>query len=364
MRRIHRISTAAALAIAMGAAGTMAVTSAQAQTVASSRAGQQPAQPAAAGRPTVGVDLYVDRNYSLADVTEWGTRDLDYIRDALGLRAVSIDWDYNVPGVDSNKVEVSASRTPTIADLSELTKIARSLGLRVQYRALFAINNSDRRDGSIKPANLKTWLGSLLSTEKPALELAEKEGVPEFVVGTEMASIDKPMSDWDTFFKDAGKVYKGSLSYASYGGHTNDDGGFFSKSRVDFPTADLGATAYPGIDVKPNTTVEVLTKRWEDYLTADASPAILARTSLDEVGIPAVGGMYWQPWNWDDLAGKKLDETIQADWYRAACGAATAEHLRGIYFWSFTLNDNPAKPFDSLVGFLGHPEAVRAVATC
>ena len=365
MRRIHKISTAAALAISMGTGVTaaIAVPSAQAQTAATTQAKQKAAvTPDAETKPLVGVDLYVNENYSMKEVTEWGERDLAYIRDTLGLKAVSIDWDYNVPNADSNTVEDSKTRTPSINDIKELTKIAKADGLRVEYRALFAIDNKDRRDGSISPRNLGEWLDSLLRTETPALTLAEDDHVPEFVVGSEMASIDKS-KDWDSFFEKAKKIYKGALSYASYGGHTDSDGGFFSKSRVELPTNDLGVTAYPEIGVKPNTKVDVLTTRWEKYLTAHTSEAILRRTTIDEIGIPAVRGYYWMPWQWNDVTGK-ADETIQQDWFKAACDAATAEHMRGIYFWSFALNDDPAKPYHSLVGFLGRPEALKAIRNC
>ena len=323
MRRIHKISTAAALALSMGTAvsAAVAVPPAHAQTIAMTKA--KTAAPNADTKPIVGVDLYVDENYSLKDVTSWGERDLKYIRDTLGLKAVSIDWDYNVPSSDSNKVEASASRTPTIADIEELTKIAKSDGLRVEYRVLFAVNNKDSRDGSISPKNLNDWLDSLYGTETDALKLAEDEKVPEFVVGSEMASIDKS-SDWDTFFKKAAKIYTGSLSYASYGGHTDSDGGFFSDSRVELPTADLGVTAYPDIDMSPNTTSAVLAKQWEKYLTKHTSEAILRRTAIEEIGIPAVAGYYWDPWDWNDVHGK-ADETIQQDWFKAACDQAPIE---------------------------------------
>jgi hypothetical protein len=367
MRRIHKISTAAALAISLGAAvsGAVAAPSAQAQTIAMTQARHQLTPSAARARapkPITGVDLYVKENYSLSDVLAWGTRDLSYIRDKLGLKAVSIDWDYNVPRPGSNVVEDSATRTPTIADIRALTYLAKAYGLRVEYRVLFAIDNKDTRDGSINPGNLKVWLDSLYTTETSALKLAADAGVPEVVVGSEMATIDTS-PQWDAFFKKAEKIYKGSLSYASYGGQTDTDGGFFSNTRVELPTNDLGVTAYPAINLPGDASVTALTRAWEKYLTRFADNAILRRTTIQEIGIPALPGWYRKPWQWDNLTGK-TDQAIQANWFRAACRAVTAEHLRGIYFWSFALNDDPAAPFNSLVGFLGRPAALNAIRSC
>ena len=292
-RHIRMISAAVAVAIPLGAAvcGAVAVPPAQAQTITVSASGIKPD----ATTPVVGVNLYIKDNYSLADTTAWGERDLKFIRDTLGLKAVAIDWDYNVPSDGADVVETSPTRTPTIADLTELTKIAESYGLRVEYRALFAIDNSDSRTRSIVPAHLGAWLDSLLSTETPALKLADDEGVSEFVLGTEMASVDQsPL--WDDFFKKAAEIYKGSLSYASWGGRSDtDSGGFFDTHRVELPTADLGATAYPPIDLPSDASVDALTKAWEHFLTAYTPDSVLRRTAIDEIGIPALAGSVLRP---------------------------------------------------------------------
>ena len=75
----------------------------------------------------------------------------------------------------------------------------------------------------------------------------------------------------------------------------------------------------------------------------------------------------------EDRAGDKrlvgyvtgtADPTVQARWFQAVCAAVTAEHMRGIYFWSEPLNDNPAQPFNSLVGFLGRPASLAAIESC
>jgi hypothetical protein len=357
-RHIRMISAAVAVAIPLGAAvcGAVAVPSAQAQTITVSPSSiTQPAT-----TPTVGVNLYVNENYSLADTLAWGARDLKYIHDTLGLNAVAIDWDYNVPGHYASVVQDSPTRTPTIADIKALTDIAKSYGMRVEYRALFAINNVDNRDDSIAPKNFPLWLYSLFVTETPALRLAQSEHVPEFVVGSEMASIDQsPL--WSGYFKRAAKIYKGSLSYASWGGHTSTQG-FFSAGRVALPTTDLGATGYPHVNLGKGASVASLTKAWESYLTAHTPSSVLRRTAIDEIGIPAVAGSYADPWLWS-VTGT-ADPTVQARWFQAVCAAVTAEHMRGIYFWSEPLNDNPAQPFNSLVGFLGRPASLAAIESC
>ena len=309
------------------------------------------------------MNLYVNQDYSLADVKAWGQRDLKYIARNLRLKAVSVAWDYNVPSRTSDTVTASASRPPTIADLAALTSIARSYGLRVEYRVLYAIGNSDSRGSSIQPRSLSAWLRSLLATATPALKLAQRDHVGEFVAGTEMASIDQsPL--WGTFFTKASRVYHGILSYSQWGGKgAAGAGGFFSPERVLLPDRYFGVSAYPPVSLPATASVARLTKAWVAFLRRTPEP-VLRLTAIDEMGIAAVAGAYRAPYQWDGLGNARPDLAVQANWYRAACRAADLVHLRAIYFWSASLSANPASAQSSLVGFEGHPATEAAIRSC
>jgi hypothetical protein len=191
MRHTRILLTAAAVAVSLGATacsvitapaartGTPSATSADARGAAAAALHRLPKPGSGAtstqlAPPVVGVNLYVDQNYSTAQIEYFGARDLKYIARTLKLKAVSIAFDYNVPNRYSDTVTASAARTPTIADLAALTSIARSYGLQVEYRVLFAVDNSDSRAGSIQPKNLSAWLRSLLTAQTPALKLAQR----------------------------------------------------------------------------------------------------------------------------------------------------------------------------------------------
>lgn len=78
--------------------------------------------------------------------------------------------------------------------------------------------------------------------------------------------------------------------------------------------------------------------------TAYTVPApVLRRTAIDEVGIPAEAGAYADPWAWNNQHGAE-DDQVQARWFEAVCDAATAAHMRAIYFWTVNLIDNPEDP--------------------
>jgi hypothetical protein len=362
-------ATAAAIALSLGAAACSgnAVRAGHTSAASASAAGASAAAALSRARgpklapPVVGVNLYVNKNYSMAQTQEFGVRDLRYVARTLKLKAVSIAFDYNVPNRFSDTVTASPSRTPSVADLAALTSIARSYGLRVEYRVLFAVNNSDSRGGSIEPKDLNAWLRSLLAAETPALQLAQRDHVSEFVAGTEMASIDQsPL--WGGFFARAARLYRGTLSYASYGGKPGI-GGFFSSRRVLLPLRYFGASAYPPVDLPATASVAQLTKAWLAFLR-QAPESLLHRTAIDEIGIPAVAGSYHAPYQWDGLGHPKPDLAVQANWYKAACQAADLVHMRALYFWSAALSSDPASAQSSLVGFEGHPATEAAIRSC
>jgi hypothetical protein len=331
-------------------------------TAAAATAGTT-ATPAAQLKPalTVGVNLYLTQNYTLAKAEAYGERDLKYIAKTLGLHAVAICWDYNVPSLRANSVTAPATMTPAMGIIQALTNIAKSYGLKVSYRAVFAIGGSNDRTQSIDPTNMKAWLTSLLKVETPALKLAQAEHVSAFAAGTEMASIDgSPL--WKQFFTSAAKLYKGALSYATWGGRPGLGGFFGSKTWPLPPTSLIGVTAYPSVKLPPTASVASLTKAWATFLKFKP-PAVLHRTALDEVGIPALDGAYTDPWQWINPKGTK-NPAIQANWFDAACRAAGAVGITAIYFWDVNLVDDPANPYPSPVKFEANPAAENAIRTC
>jgi hypothetical protein len=304
---------------------------------------------------TTGVDLYVDRDYTLAQTVGLGERDIAWIARTLRVGAIGLAWDLTVPDGTSGVVRASGPVTASVADIRALTEIAQAYHLRVEYRILFRVGGSDGRTESLRPASQSRFFASLLSAETPYLKLAAQQNVGEFIVGTELASLEGS-PEWSQFFSDAGTVYPGILSYATWGGS------FFSAHPRLPPVAGYGVTAYPSVDLPDNASVARLTAAWTSFLgTVPAS--VLQRTAIDEVGIPAEAGAYADPWAWNNQHGAE-DDQVQARWFEAVCDAAAAAHMRAIYFWNANLIDNPEDPFPSLVKFEGRPASEAAIRNC
>jgi hypothetical protein len=317
--------------------------------------------PAPSGPMTVGVDLYDTQNYSLAETETLGQRAIAYIAGTLGLKSIGIAWDYTVPGKTSDQVNTDSSVTPSIADIEALTRIAKSYGLSVEYRVLLEVAGQNGQSESLRPGSTGAWLSSLLAAETPALQLAQSEHVREFIVGTETVDIeDSPL--WKGFFAQAARTYRGTLSYATWGGSPTS-GGFFSGKRVLPPAPLYGVTAYPGVSLGTNASVAQLTSAWTGFM-ANVPTAVLRRTAIDEAGIPAADGSYAHPWEWNNVTGAP-DDQVQARWFAAACAAAIAGHVRALYFWNVNLSDNPQYDlFASAVRFEGRTASEQAIRNC
>jgi hypothetical protein len=301
---------------------------------------------------TVGVDLYAIHNYSLAQARTYGQRDIAWIARSLGLRAMQIDFNITAddqgvrPGLD----------TPSTADIAELTDIGHSYGMQVSYRVLFTGGL-----GSIPPAETAAWFASLYAAELPYLELAQREHAAEFIVGTEREAVEDSQG-WGHFYAMASYVYHGVLSYASWGGGPGAGGVFGGDLSGLTPDSLYGVTAYPSVSLPPSASQQQLDAAWEAFL-GHAPASVLRRTAIDETGIPAADGAYARPWDWGAFTGP-LDDLIQARWFTAACTAARAQHMRGIWFFPVYLDDNPAHPYSGLAKFESRPASEDAIRAC
>lgn len=307
-------------------------------------------------RLTVGVDLYVDRDYSLADAQAWGERDIAYLADVLHVTNVGIDWDFVLPSPTSDQVDPESFVTPPPADVQALTEIAKAHGMKVTYRVLFWLNGPT---APLQPAHPDVFFASLLTAERPYLDLAQAEGVTEFVAGTERTTL-AASPRWGWLLGNAAEAYDGTLSYAQWGGEPGS-GGFFYGDGYLMPVSEYGVTSYPNTDLPASATTGQLTSAWVAYLSQVPSP-VLSRTAIDEVGIPAEAGAYGHPWDWPGQG--PVDDAVQARWFAAACDAAAAERMRGIWFWNAALEDNPADLSSSPESFENRPASEAAIRAC
>lgn len=353
MRTAGYLATAlvmAAVVLITGCGHPFIPASALRVTPSTSRAPAPSARPAG---PLLGVDLYAGAGQPLPVVTQDGTRDMAYLHGTLGAQAVGLMWNMTAPAANSNTVSTSA-RSLSPAGVAELTRLAQAAGMAVQYRPLIRVGpvagwNYPTRswEGHIRPADPRAWFASLYHAELPYLRTAQRLHVAEFVVGTELLGIGASKW-WPWFLRQVRSVYRGAVSYAAVMHQ------YFTPHRKLPPVGEMGLDAYPNLSLPGSASQRLVTAGWEKYL-GTAPAALLQRTALDEVGIPALAGAYRRPAYWN--ARGPADLQVQYRWFTAACATVARHHMRAIYFYNINLSADPAQVSSFPASFAGKPGA-------
>lgn len=306
-----------------------------------------------ATRPVVGINLYALQDYSAAQTLTMGKRMLSYIKNNLHATAVDIVWRFYAPG-DFADTTISDSTTLSAADAGILAQLATQEHLLVEFRPLLFINTSLPWEGHLTPSDPDAWFANYYAVNLPYLRVAEKYHVNEYVVGTEMNGINADRQ-WVGFLADCAKVYHGQLTFALH------QSKYFPPYTHIPPTDLTGVDMYMPLQLPATASLSQVVTAYESFF-AQMPAALLRRTAIQETGIAASAGAYAKP---NDLRlSSQPDETIQYNWFTAACETVKKFHLRGVFFWKVDLSDFPVThPATSLSTFEGRAGAA-AISKC
>lgn len=309
--------------------------------------------------PTLGVDLYAASGYPLGLVRRYAAADVAYLRRTLGAQSAGLVWNLTDPGFRSDTVTASR-QTLSPAGVAVLTAQAEAAGMTVQYRPIIRVGRPSgwssaklSWEGHIRPASQRAWFASLFRAELPYLRIAQRLHVSEVVTGTELYGVGSSRW-WPWFLRKVRSVYHGTVSYAAVMQQ------YFGLPRQLPPVRQVGLDAYPVVRLPSSASQRMVTAAWEQSL-GRIPAALLARTSLDEVSIPALAGAYLRPSAWSTQG--RTDLMVQARWFTAACQAAARYQMRGVYFYEVRLSPEPAGRSAFPAFFQGKPGAV-AIHNC
>lgn len=304
--------------------------------------------------PVVGVNLYARRNFTAAQTTADGIRNLAYIKNTLHADAVDLVWIMYTPGYHGNSV-VTNDTTLTAENIGILTRIAKKYKLAVEYRPVLFVQTTGKTwEGFIKPTNPDEWFNSYYEQNLPYLKMAQKYHISEYVIGTEMNGLS-PDSQWKGFLARSAKVFKGQISYA-----TNQFRYFPPITQMPY-TRLTGVDMYEPLKLPASAPLSKVVAAYEKFFT-EVPQALVRRTAIQETGIEARAGAYGNPPNL--LTTGTLDEDIQYNYFMAGCQSVKRFHMRGIFFWKIDLADLPVThPAKSLSTWEGKRGA-EAIAQC
>lgn len=306
---------------------------------------QPPAAPASRPLPStapmqlgVDIDAYT---YPGQDVGAAAEQDIAYV-ESLHANAVSISFPFFMSGRQADSVHASAS-TPTPAQLAVVIEDAQEAGLFVSIRPLLDETNLGIARTQFRPTDLRHWFASYLKFLVPYAAMAQRTGVSEMFVGAELSMFSKSPF-WITLDARLRRDYYGALGFANNWGrpHITRSGGSDVRESVD---------AYKPISGS-------LSAGWTAF-----DRGLPPGTVETEVGIAAVPGAYRLPYHYKWHV-TQLDPSVQARWFTAACRAAAAAHLGGIYFWSIGLGVQATGPtLSDQLAWAGGPGA-QAISAC
>ena len=245
-----------------------------------------------------------------------------YVR-SLHANAVAITFPFFMAGPGASRVYATGA-TPTPAQLAVVVRAAERAGLYVTIRPLLDETDLGHARTQLHFAYPAQWFASYERFLLPYAAMAQRAHVGTLVVGTELTNLRK-FPDWNLFNAVLRAQYRGTLQFDSnWSGHPKlaGAGGQGIQEAVD---------AYPPLG-KP------LTRRWETY-----DKTLPAGTIESEVGIGAAPDAFASPWR-HQYPGQPITPQTQAQWFGAACHAAVATHLGGIYFWSIGLGTRFSGP--------------------
>ncbi|GAA1895381.1 hypothetical protein GCM10009687_76210 [Asanoa iriomotensis] len=309
----------------------------------------QVAKPWEPGMPELGVNvLWEDSKDDDDEVTRAKSRRiLDYLV-SLHANSMAVNFPFDVNGRTGTTVRADAKSTPSPKRMAILLEEAKRSKVRVTLRPLLDESSvAPAWRGKIAPTSRDKWFASYLTFLKPYAQVAQANGVAEFVAGVELNSLQAD-TRWKKLVTELRRTFKGELTYSE-----NFDA--FEKGTSVPPVDRHGVDAYFKVDAPDSASVATLTKSWEKWLDRHADDR--ADLVLHEVGIAAQNGAYQHPASWGDQ-DIKLNFKVQQNWYQAVCNSVQSRKLAGVYFWYIRFHHDPGsedpKQYDRLT-FVDRP---------
>lgn len=235
-------------------------------------------------------------------------------------------------------------RTPgTVSDagLERAINLAHQHGLEVFLKPHvdLPVPGQDSRN-NIVPNNADVWFAAYTAFITHYAEMAQRLGVGQFAMGTELSSISHDRAAWLRVIDAVRARYDGVLTYA--GGRDWATVPFWDAVDV------IGVDAYLPLSATPTADVQTLQQGWATVLdeVAALSAKYGRKVVLTEAGYTSQRGTTTDPSNW--RISRTPDQAEQAAGYQALLATLSNQPwFGGVYWWVWiTPPDTEAEPLD------------------
>ena len=258
--------------------------------------------------------------------------------------------------IDSTTITYTTKRTDTDSDLAHVIKGAHQLGLRVMLKPhVDLLKDPAHWRGQIgqdfrSEAQWSLWFASYRDFIEHYAALAQRHGVEQFAVGTELSATAGREADWRTVIASVRKIYDGPLTYAA--NHGGEEMEIRWWDAVDY----IGVDAYYRLADRDNPTAGELEAAWRsriaslDELASSWNKPIL----FTEIGYRSINGATRRPSDWQREAPLDLQE--QADAYQAVFETVYNQPwFAGLFWWVWSTDPARGGPADDGYSPYGKP---------
>jgi hypothetical protein len=200
--------------------------------------------------------------------------------------------------------------------------------------------NAEGGSNKIRPDDREAWFTAYTAFITHYASMAQRLGVEQFAIGTELSSITDDRAAWLRVIEAVRSRYYGPLVYAA------------SRDWLRVPFWDavdlIGVDAYPPLSDVPTTDVSVLQRAWESYI--DEGNALAAKYGrkilFTEAGFTSQQGTTTDPSNWK--LSKTPSEAEQAAGYESLLATFSDEPWwAGVFWWEWAVPPyTVAEPLD------------------
>jgi Glycoside Hydrolase Family 113 len=240
----------------------------------------------------------------------------------------------------SNEV-VRTPKTVGDAGLERAITLAHQYGLKVFLKPHIDLPNpgQDSRN-NILPGNREAWFTSYTAFITHYAAMAERLGVEQFAMATELSSLTEDRSAWLQVIRAVRAQYHGTVLYAAGRDY----------ARVPFWDAldMIGIDAYWPLSMESTTDVQALQQAWEPYRDelADLAAKYNRQIVFTEAGFTSQEGTTTEPSDW--RISDTANQTEQAAGYQSLLATFSDQPWwAGVYWWVWNmLPSTAAEPRD------------------
>jgi Glycoside Hydrolase Family 113 len=287
--------------------------------------------------------------YNAIHKGDYGSADSDRSLDLLfarGANYISLLVTWYQHDWHSTDIEPGAN-TPSDEDLAHVIQYAHAHAVHVLLKPQIDFSNDpDHWRGQINLADISGWQDWFDSYRRFIMYyagFAQRNGVEEFAVGTELVSASEYTGQWRAIIREVRAEYSGLLTYSA--NHSGEEISVDFWNDLDF----IGVSSFYHLTNFDDPSVAQLVEGWKWPILElqrvhnrfPNQPVIFT-----EVGYPSLNRSNIWPWNWNRQDKIDLDE--QAKCYEALFRVwwknPNRSWFRGMFIWNWLASPNQGGP--------------------